>query len=129
MGKQPNSDTLARARACSHPEGVSEKVLEASLRKEVKAMGGEAVKLTSQFHRGLPDRLVLMPQGLVYFVELKSTGKRPTGLQIKTHGRLVDLGYPVMVVSTRDELDTFLQLIHDEQVIFKHKKEYYDDRL
>ena len=122
MGKQPNSDTPhARAR-CTHPEGVSEKVLEASLRKEVKAMGGEAVKLTSQFHRGLPDRLV-------YFVELKSTGKRPTGLQIKTHGRLVDLGYPVMVVSTRDELDAFLQLIHDEQVIFKHKKEYYDDRL
>ena len=66
----------------------SEKDLEARLVKEVETRGGMAIKLTSQFHRGLPDRLVLCPYHTMAFVEMKSTGKKPTALQDATPQRL-----------------------------------------
>ena len=58
-------------------EGIvsaSEKVLEAELRERCKALGWMCIKLTSQYQRGLPDRLILMPGGRVCFAEIKTTG-------------------------------------------------------
>lgn len=103
---------------------VSEKLLEARLRKEVKALGGEAVKLTSQYHRGLPDRLVLMPHGLTYFVELKTTGQVPSALQLRTHDQLIDMGFPVMVIDSHELIDTFLEILRTEQKTMKDKKQH-----
>ena len=51
----------------------SEKDLEARLVAEVRKRGGMCIKQTSQFHRGLPDRLVLLPYHTQAFVELKSS--------------------------------------------------------
>lgn len=82
----------------------SEKKLEAALVRDVAKMGGLAVKLTSQFHRGLPDRLVLLPGGRADFVELKSTGKKPTDLQLVTHGRLRAMGFGVKVIDNAVDL-------------------------
>ena len=120
--KTPNFKILSRdtrPRTC-----VSEKLLEARLRKEVKALGGEAVKLTSQYHRGLPDRLVLMPHGLTYFVELKTTGQVPSALQLRTHDQLIDMGFPVMVIDSHELIDTFLEILRKEQKIMKDKKQH-----
>lgn len=89
----------------------SEKRLELKLRREIEQRGGMAIKLTSQLHRGLPDRLVLMPGGLAYFVELKSTGRKPTAFQAHTHTRLSDLDFVVAVVDTTEKLDVFLALV------------------
>lgn len=89
----------------------SEKKIEARLTREVTRLGGMSVKLTSQFHRGLPDRLVLMPEGRAYFVELKTTGKKPTELQAHTHAQLRRLGYFVAVVDSFAALDDFLLLV------------------
>lgn len=81
---------LARA---SHIVVESEKTLERKLRKEVEKRGGQALKLMSQLHRGLPDRLILMPGGRTYFAEIKTTGKKPTELQRHCHGQLRSLGF------------------------------------
>lgn len=89
----------------------SEKYLEAKLRREIEKRGGLALKLTSQLHRGLPDRLVLMPGGLAYFVEVKTTGKKPTDLQTATHHRLSDLDFVVAVVDSTESLDVFLAVV------------------
>lgn len=115
LGRSPR----VRAR---NPLPVSEKVLEARLRSEVKALGGMAIKLTSQYHRGLPDRLVVMPCGLAYFVELKTTGKGPTALQLRTHDQLIDLGFPVMVIDRTETLDTFIDILKTEQTFMEAKK-------
>lgn len=40
---------------------ISEKLIERKLRDGVKALGGIALKFTSPYHRGIPDRVVLMP--------------------------------------------------------------------
>ena len=94
----------------------SEKVLEAELRERCKALGWMCIKLTSQYQRGLPDRLILMLGGLVCFVELKTTGKKPTALQRVTHERLRALGYRVEVVDTSESLDNLIvDLLYEVQ--------------
>ena len=100
-------------------EGIvsaSEKVLEAELRERCKALGWMCIKLTSQYQRGLPDRLILMPGGRVCFAEIKTTGKKPTALQRVTHGRLRALGYRVEVVDTTEGLDNLIvELLYEVQ--------------
>lgn len=85
----------------------SEKDLEAALVTGCKRRGGMAVKLTSQFHRGLPDRLVLLPFRTVAFVELKSTGCKRTALQEVAAGQLEALGFRVFVVDSTESLMEF----------------------
>lgn len=81
-------------------EETSEKVFERTLSKYVDDQGGMAVKLLSQFIKGLPDRMYLLHGGVVVFVEFKSTGKRPTKIQEYIHKRIQDLGFPVLVVDS-----------------------------
>ena len=94
----------------------SEKALEAELRERCKALGWMCIKLTSQYQRGLPDRLILMPGGRVCFAEIKTTGKKPTALQRVTHERLRALGYRVEVVDTTESLDNLIvELLYEVQ--------------
>lgn len=86
----------------------SEKDLEARLAKETEKRGGMAIKLTSQFHRGLPDRLCLMPYHTIAFVELKSSGKKPTDLQVATMEKIRLLRFTVRVVDSTESLDDLL---------------------
>ena len=89
----------------------SEKAIERKLGAEVKKLGGWTVKMLSGLITGLPDRLVLLPGGRVYFVELKSTGKKPTKIQSVIHEKLRGLGFKVFVVDSTEELTEFLELI------------------
>ena len=85
----------------------SEKVLESRLVQGVKLRGGMTVKLTSQFHKGLPDRLVLLPFHTACFVELKSTGKTRTNLQELAGEQLEALGFRVFVIDSSEGLYDF----------------------
>ena len=112
----PNTgvDRNTRARVTRPVE--SEKTLEARLRREVNDRGGMAIKLLSQLHRGLPDRLVLMPGEHVYFVETKSTGEKPTRLQKHCHNQLRKLGFDVWVIDNTESLDRFLSWLDDDRM-------------
>ena len=54
---------------------MREKTIEAKLVKAVKSMGGLAPKFVSPGFDGVPDRLVLLPDGKIAFVELKAEAK------------------------------------------------------
>ena len=86
----------------------SEKALEARLTTEVKSRKGIALKYTSQFHRGIPDRIVLLPYRTIAFVEMKSTGKQPTKLQVAAMDMLRKLGFHCYVIDSTEKLDAFL---------------------
>jgi len=58
-----------------------EKHIEAHLVKRVAACGGMAFKFVSPAHRGVADRVVCLPDGVVWFVELKAPGGRLSPLQ------------------------------------------------
>ena len=47
----------------------------------VKALGGVAYKFTSPAHRGVADRIVCLPDGQTWFVEVKTEGGRLSALQ------------------------------------------------
>ena len=55
---------------------MREKHIEQKLTSKVNAMGGMAIKFTSPGLDGLPDRLILLPGGMVAFVEVKATGEK-----------------------------------------------------
>lgn len=76
----------------------SEKQIEQSLVKAVKNMGGIAPKFVSPGFDGMPDRIVLLPHGLMAFVEVKTPGKKPRSLQVSRHGLLRHLGFKVYVL-------------------------------
>ena len=90
---------------------TSEKDLERHLVKEVKKLGGAARKFVPTFANGYPDRLVLMPGGRTYWLELKSGGKRPEPLQLARHRELRALGFVCEWVNTWEGLYKFLELI------------------
>ena len=54
---------------------MNEKDIESRFRKAVKDAGGLALKFVSPGYSGVPDRIVLMPRGMMCFVELKAPGK------------------------------------------------------
>lgn len=94
--------------------------VENRLRDGVKARGGIAVKLSAPGYRSWPDRIVLMPGGHAYFVELKAPGKKPTAQQTLRHRQIEALGFFVTVLDSVEDVDRFLQTKLDKQV--KHDK-------
>lgn len=85
-----------------------ERDVEAHLVKRVKEIGGIAMKLTSPQRRSVTDRLVLLPGGRVFFIELKAPGKKPTEAQFREHARLRDLGMFVSVFDSKELIDAFI---------------------
>jgi hypothetical protein len=92
---------------------VSEKAIETYLRDRVRTIGGWAPKWTSPGNNGVPDRIVFLPGGRVVFVELKAPGKKPTALQQYQHDRLRDLGQLVVVIDSREKVDTLMECIEE----------------
>ena len=72
-----------------------EKEIERRLREEVKAMGGWCLKLVCPGFTGMPDRLVLLPGGVIGFVELKRPGQRERQRQQFVQARLRKMGFRV----------------------------------
>jgi hypothetical protein len=75
--------------------------VETTLRVEIKGLGGWAIKLLPSVS-GLPDRIVLLPGGRIYFVELKSPTGKVEPHQTVIHNRLRRLGFEVLVLNTPD---------------------------
>jgi len=89
---------------------MQEKTIELFLVQQVKKRKGLAIKLNSTSMVGLPDRLILLPQGLMFFVELKSlTGRlRPT--QRVVHKILENLGFTVYVINSKTKVKEVLKI-------------------
>lgn len=56
---------------------MREKVIEQKLTREVKRAGGICPKFVSPGFAGMPGRLILFPDGMIAFAELKAPGKKP----------------------------------------------------
>ena len=82
-----------------------EKVIEQHLMKKVKTVGGVAYKFTSPQRRSVPDRLCLFPGGYMVFVEVKNEKGKMSSGQERERQRLIDLGFPVFVVRSKEEVD------------------------
>lgn len=88
---------------------MKEKLIEKKLRAGAQFRKGIALKLIAAFFTGLPDRLVLIPVGRLWFVETKTTGERLSPRQKVVHALLRKMGFEVRVISTQELLDQFFQ--------------------
>lgn len=81
-----------------------ESKLEQKLIAHIKKLGGIAYKFTSPNRRGVPDRLCVMPNGRVLFVEVKAPNKQPTPLQQHEHCLLRALGHTVLLIDSLEAI-------------------------
>lgn len=86
----------------------SEKLIEKKLGTLVTKAGGMSIKLSPVFFIGIPDRLILLPGGRAMFVELKTTGCKPTKIQAYVHKRLRAIGFDVRVIDSTDGIKELL---------------------
>lgn len=83
----------------------SEKMLERSLKSLVESeLNGWSLKLLSQFISGLPDRICLIPLGIIFFAEIKTTKQKPHKIQLWVHAKLRGLGFDVYVIDRTEHI-------------------------
>ena len=89
-----------------------ESEIEKRLVREVRKMGGMAYKFVSPGNAGVPDRIVIMPGGEVWFAELKAEGGRLSPPQKRQIGKLRGLGMKVAVIRGMEGLEEWLDEVH-----------------
>ena len=87
---------------------MREKTIEEHLVKAVRLMGGLAPKFVSPGLDGVPDRLLLLPDGRMAFAELKAPGKQLRPLQIRRKRQLETLGFRDFVIDNTDQIGGIL---------------------
>lgn len=87
----------------------SEKALDKKLSAEVKRIGGWSIKLLTVHITGLPDRLCLLPEGRLFFAEIKTTKKNPKKIQLSMHKKLVKMGFKVFVIDNSEIIKSIIK--------------------
>lgn len=90
---------------------MREKWIEQQLVKAVKDIGGIALKIVSPGFDGIPDRLILLPNRKIAFVEVKAPGKTLRPLQEKRKRQLEALGFLVFCLDNLEQIGGILREI------------------
>lgn len=72
---------------------IKEEDTESRFCKYAKDRGCVAIKLIILNRRGFPDRTVLCPTGIIFFIEFKKKNKLPTAPQTGIRDMLTRLGF------------------------------------
>lgn len=89
-----------------------ESEVEKKLCKKVKEeLHGRAFKFVSPGQNGVPDRIVLVPMGRIYFVETKAPGKKLRKLQKFVRGLIQELGFVVLRIDTVEKVEMFIRQV------------------
>lgn len=83
---------------------MRESEIENHLVETIKKRGGIAYKFSSPNRVSVPDRIIVLPGGVIYFVECKASGKQPTAAQEREHKRLRDLGFKVYSINSKEQV-------------------------
>lgn len=92
---------------------MREKAIEHKLVKAVKAEGGMCPKLVSPGTDGMPDRMVLLPEAHIGFVEVKAPGEKPRPLQVRRHEQLRKLGFQVSVLDDPEQIPGIIREVSE----------------
>jgi hypothetical protein len=88
---------------------MRERDIEQKLVKSVESAGGKAWKFTSPGTDGVPDRILLLPSGRIFFAELKAPGRKLRPLQKRRKIQLEHLGFTVFVIDSPEQIDEVLR--------------------
>lgn len=90
---------------------MREKTIEEYLTWAVELAGGVTFKFRSPSQRGVADRIVCLPDGSVYFVELKAPNGRLSPLQKVFASVMRQLNQRYMVIWDTEQVDAFIASI------------------
>lgn len=89
-----------------------EKEIEARFCAKIKKCGGLCLKWVCPGCNGVPDRIVLLPGGTVFFAELKRPkGGRLSTLQKWWQQRLISLGFNCLVIRNQEDIAACLRKV------------------
>lgn len=100
-----------------------ERQVEKALVSAIKKAGGIAPKLTSPGTAGMPDRIIILPEGKVCFVELKAPGQQPRPIQLRQMARLTNLGCMVRTIDHPNQIQELIEEIQQQPAFKQHLKE------
>lgn len=86
-----------------------EKQIESYFVKAVRRIGGVAYKFVSPAHRGVADRVVCLPDGSTWFVELKTDGGRLSPLQQVFADEMARMKQNYVCLWSKEDVDTWIQ--------------------
>lgn len=87
---------------------MRESKIEKYLKDEIEKLGGLCLKFTSSI-RGVPDRIVLLPENRIYFVEMKNEQGKLSKIQKYMHKQFNKRGVPVYVPYSKNDVDKFIE--------------------
>lgn len=88
-----------------------ESEIEKCLVRKVREMGGAAYKFVSPGNTGVPDRIIILPGGRIWFAELKAKTGWLSPPQERQIERLRGLGMKVVVIRGMEGLEEWLDEI------------------
>lgn len=92
-----------------HP--MRERTVEQALIQAVHARGGLCWKFTSPGLAGVPDRIIILPEGHIGFIEVKAPGQKPRPLQQHRLNQLHELGATALTIDHPDQIEGALNAI------------------
>lgn len=88
---------------------MRESTIEARLVRMVRERGGLCYKFVSPGNPGVPDRLVVLPDGRTVYVELKNEVGRLSKLQVWQHEELRKRGADVRTLKSVEQVKAFVE--------------------
>lgn len=89
---------------------MAEKAVETYLYNRIEALGGRSAKWVSPGWAGVPDRIVFLPGGKIFFVELKDAGKKLRKLQAYRAKQIREWGQVVYgPIDSKADVDRMLR--------------------
>lgn len=85
---------------------MRESAVEAIFKRRVRELGGRSYKF-APVEAGNPDQIVILPGGVIKFVELKAVGGQLRPVQVLWHRRAAERGVIVDVVTGAQEARTW----------------------
>ncbi|MGO3049151.1 MAG: VRR-NUC domain-containing protein [Staphylococcus sp.] len=95
---------------------MKESKIEAYLKKEITKLNGLCLKWVAPGTRGVPDRIIIMPHGKTYFVEMKQENGRVDKLQKYVHKQFATRDHNVYVLWSKSEVDEFIRMVGEKHV-------------
>ncbi len=93
---------------------MRERDIERKLVVETVRRRGVALKFVSPGCIGVPDRIVMLPDGKIGFVELKAPGKKPRPIQTRRIQQMRNMGFKVFVIDGVEQIGSVLDEIEED---------------
>lgn len=111
IDKLEKRDAAAKAKRAKKP--VLEKEVEGPVKDYARAKGLYVRKFQSENNRSVPDDIFGTPKGVVFFIEFKRPGKKPTPAQADEHELMRKKNLKVHVIDNVQEgkalIDQYLE--------------------